>query len=43
RTRGRPLPGYARACGFSSPSHFSHRVKAATGLTPSQLRAAQRG
>ncbi|WP_133242513.1 helix-turn-helix transcriptional regulator, partial [Klebsiella pneumoniae] len=25
------------------PSHFSHRVKAATGLTPSQLRAAQRG
>ncbi|MCS6067779.1 hypothetical protein LNO81_15825 [Klebsiella variicola subsp. variicola] len=30
-------------CGFSSASHFSHRGEAATGLTPSQLRAAQRG
>lgn len=38
-----PLTEIALACGFSSPSHFSHRVKAATGLTPSQLRAAQRG
>ncbi|PLP11241.1 AraC family transcriptional regulator, partial [Klebsiella pneumoniae] len=37
------LTEIALACGFSSPSHFSHRVKAATGLTPSQLRAAQRG
>ena len=38
-----PLTELALACGFSSPSHFSHRVTAATGLTPSQLRAAQRG
>ena len=38
-----PLTEIALACGFSSASHFSHRVKSATGLTPSQLRAAQRG
>ncbi|EPY4659699.1 helix-turn-helix domain-containing protein [Klebsiella variicola] len=38
-----PLTEIALVCGFSSASHFSHRVKAATGLTPSQLRAAQRG
>ncbi|VTM71094.1 Regulatory protein soxS [Raoultella planticola] len=38
----RPLTDIAMACGFSSASHFSNRVKSATGLTPSQLRAAQR-
>ncbi len=38
-----PLTEIALACGFSSASHFSNRVKSATGLTPSQLRAAQRG
>lgn len=37
-----PLTDIAMACGFSSASHFSNRVKSATGLTPSQLRAAQR-
>jgi transcriptional regulator, AraC family len=37
------LTEIAMRCGFSSASHFSHRVKSATGLTPSQLRAAQRG
>ena len=36
------LTDIAMACGFSTASHFSHRVKSATGLTPSQLRAAQR-
>ena len=36
------LTEIAMACGFSSASHFSNRVKSATGLTPSQLRAAQR-
>jgi AraC family transcriptional regulator len=38
----RSLTDIAMACGFSSASHFSNRVKSATGLTPSQLRAAQR-
>ncbi|VTN08685.1 Regulatory protein soxS [Raoultella terrigena] len=38
----RSLTDIALACGFSSASHFSNRVKSATGLTPSQLRAAQR-
>ena len=32
------LTDIAMACGFSTASHFSHRVKSATGLTPSQLR-----
>jgi AraC family transcriptional regulator len=36
------LTEIAMRCGFSSASHFSNRVKSATGLTPSQLRAAQR-
>ncbi|WP_297199673.1 AraC family transcriptional regulator [uncultured Pluralibacter sp.] len=36
------LTDVALACGFSSSSHFSNRVKAALGLTPSQLREAGR-
>lgn len=35
-----PLTEVALRCGFSSASHFSNRFKAATGATPSQLRAA---
>ena len=40
RTTLQPLTDIALACGFSSASHFSNRFRAATGLTPSQLRAA---
>ncbi len=40
RTTRQPLTDIALACGFSSASHFSNRFRAATGLTPSQLRAA---
>ncbi|MEO3738812.1 AraC family transcriptional regulator [Kosakonia sp. WA-90] len=36
-----PLTAIALACGFNSASHFSNRFKAATGFTPSQLRAAR--
>lgn len=36
------LTDVALACGFSSSSHFSNRVKAALGLTASQLREAGR-
>lgn len=36
------LTDVALACGFCSSSHFSHRVKASLGLTPSQLHAAGR-
>ena len=39
RHTGKPLTEIALACGFSSASHFSNRFRAATGLTPSQLRA----
>lgn len=37
------LTDIAMACGFSSASHFSHRFRQATGMTPTQLRAAHRG
>jgi len=39
RSTRQPLTEIALACGFSSASHFSNRFRAATGLTPSQLRA----
>jgi AraC family transcriptional regulator len=35
-----PLTDIALACGFNSASHFSNRFRSATGMTPSQLRAA---
>ena len=38
-----PLTEIALNCSFSSASHFSNRFKAATGSTPSQLRAALAG
>ncbi|MGL4717944.1 MAG: helix-turn-helix transcriptional regulator, partial [Kluyvera intermedia] len=38
-----PLTEIALNCGYSSASHFSNRFKAATGSTPSQLRAALAG
>ena len=37
-----PLTDIAMACGFSSASHFSNRFRSVMGMTPSQLRAAQR-
>ena len=40
RSTRQPLTEIALACGFSSASHFSNRFRAATGFTPSQLRAA---
>lgn len=41
RSTRQPLTEIALACGFSSASHFSNRFRAATGFTPSQLRAAR--
>ncbi|WP_432226541.1 helix-turn-helix domain-containing protein [Enterobacter wuhouensis] len=35
-----PLTEIALACGFNSASHFSNRFRSVTGMTPSQLRAA---
>ncbi|WP_370964895.1 helix-turn-helix transcriptional regulator [Enterobacter wuhouensis] len=35
-----PLTEIALACGFNSASHFSNRFRCVTGMTPSQLRAA---
>lgn len=38
--RGLAIADVAWRCGYASPSHLSHSVKRATGLTPRQLRAA---
>ena len=35
---GEPLARVALSCGFSSQSHFSHRFRQMTGVTPSQFR-----
>ncbi len=34
--RTRPIAAVARACGFSDPSHFARRFRAAYGMSPSQ-------
>lgn len=36
------LTAIAMACGYSSPSHFSNRFQAATGITPSRYRELRR-